>query len=198
MRVLPALVLAAAVWLSPAVTHAGETTGQAHAPPHASAPIPGPSREAGTPPPSPAQTPSALQAREQGGIMVLEAFTEAARSGAAEARPTRPRTVNARGRDMDHEAPPPPPGVGRKVSVRAYAYHLRGFTARGTRTRLGAVAVDPRVIPMGSRLYIPGYGWGRAVDTGGAIQGRKIDVWLPTMGQCLQWGIRDVTIIVVP
>ena len=45
---------------------------------------------------------------------------------------------------------------------------------------------------------MPAHGWGRAVDTGGAIQGGKIDVWLPTMAQCLQWGIRDVTITVVP
>lgn len=132
------------------------------------------------------------------GTLVVEAYTQAARAGVKEARPTRPRTVNARGRDVEHGAPPPPAGVGRRIPVKAYAYHLRGFTARGTRTRLGAIAVDPRVIPLGSKLYIPGYGWGRAVDTGGAIQGRKIDVWLPTMSQCMQWGIRDVTVIVVP
>lgn len=192
MRVLPALALAAAVLLSPAVTRAGEGLGQGPLPP-TSAPAATLSREAPM-----ATTDAAREALEGGGLLVLEAFTEAARAGAAEARPARPRTVNARGREDDHQAPPPAAGVGRKVRVTAYAYHLRGFTARGTRTKLGAVAVDPRVIPMGSKLYIPGYGWGRAVDTGGAIHGRKIDVWLPTMSQCMQWGVRDVTITVLP
>lgn len=148
-----------------------------------------------TPPPVPTE----VVVVEQGpGTLVVEAFTEAARTGVKEAQPVRPHTINARGRDVEHSAPPPPPGVGKRITVKAYAYHLRGFTARGTRTKLGTVAVDPRVIPLGSKLYIPGYGWGRAVDTGGAIQGRKIDVWLPTMSQCMQWGIRDVTVIVVP
>lgn len=148
-----------------------------------------------TPPPVPTEV---VVVDEGPGTLVVEAFTEAARAGVKEAQPVRPRTINARGRDVEHTAPPPGPGVGKRITVKAYAYHLRGFTARGTRTKLGTVAVDPRVIPLGSKLYIPGYGWGRAVDTGGAIQGRKIDVWLPTMSQCMQWGIRDVTVIVVP
>lgn len=154
-----------------------------------------PSHAAEVPVPAPTTT---VVVEKGPGILVVEAFTEAARVGAKEAKPVRPHTVNARGRDVEHQAPPPPPGVGKRITVKAYAYHLRGFTARGTRTKLGTVAVDPRVIPLGSKLYIPGYGWGRAVDTGGAIQGRKIDVWLPTMSQCMQWGIRDVTVIVVP
>jgi len=200
MRVLPALALVAVLWFSPAHTQAGEDTKEvpgrtAHTP--ATAPHPDPAPTPQVP------TASVDQARDQAGNLVTEAFTAAARSGADEARPVaapvaRPRTVNARAHGNNHQAPPPPPGVGRKVRVQAYAYHLRGFTARGTRTQLGTVAVDPRVIPMGSKIYIPGYGWGRAVDTGGAIQGRKIDVWLPTLSQCLQWGVRDITVTVVP
>lgn len=194
MRVLPALALVAVLWFSPALTQAREDSKEAsgrsaHAPATAPHLDPAPTPQAPTSPP------------DQAGKLITEAFTSAARSGAEEARPvpaSRPRTVNARAHGNDHQAPPPAPGVGRQVRVQAYAYHLRGFTARGTRTQLGTVAVDPRVIPMGSKIYIPGYGWGRAVDTGGAIQGRKIDVWLPTLSQCLQWGVRDVTITVVP
>jgi 3D (Asp-Asp-Asp) domain-containing protein len=198
MRVLPALALVVVLCLSPGLTQAREDSHEArsraaHTSAIASHPDPVPTPQI----PTDSETP----ARDQAGSLVTEAFTAAARSGADESRPrptTRPRTINARAHGNNHQAPPPAPGVGRKVRVQAYAYHLRGFTARGTRTQLGTVAVDPRVIPMGSKLYIPGYGWGRAVDTGGAIQGRKIDVWLPTLSQCLQWGVRDVTITVVP
>lgn len=90
------------------------------------------------------------------------------------------------------------PEGGRSISVMAYSYCLNGRTASGRYTAPGIVAVDTRVIPMGSKLYIPGYGWGVAADTGGAIQGAKIDVWFPSLGQCYQWGVRPVTIKVFP
>jgi 3D (Asp-Asp-Asp) domain-containing protein len=51
-----------------------------------------------------------------------------------------------------------------------------GVTATGTTVRKGAVAVDPRVIPLGTRMYIPGYGYGVAEDTGGAVIGNIIDL----------------------
>lgn len=90
------------------------------------------------------------------------------------------------------------PQGGRTLHVSAYSYCLRGRTASGRYTEHGVVAVDPRVIPLGSRLYIPGYGWAVAADTGGAIVGNKIDLWMPTLAQCYQWGVRPVTIQVFP
>ncbi len=81
-----------------------------------------------------------------------------------------------------------------ELSVRATAYCLRGRTATGTRAGPGAIAVDPRVIPLGSRVYVPGYGWGRAVDTGRLIRGRRVDVWLPSRGGCMRWGVRKVRV----
>jgi len=60
----------------------------------------------------------------------------------------------------------------------------------------GIVAVDPRVIPLGTRLYIPGYGEGVAADTGGAIIGNRIDLWMPTSTQAFAWGRRTVTITI--
>jgi 3D (Asp-Asp-Asp) domain-containing protein len=51
-----------------------------------------------------------------------------------------------------------------------------GSTATGTTVRKGTVAVDPRLIPLGTRMYIPGYGYGVAEDTGGAIVGNIIDL----------------------
>ena len=71
------------------------------------------------------------------------------------------------------------------------------MTSRGVQTRVGVIAVDPRIIPYGSKIYIPGYGWGTALDTGGAIKGNTIDIWMPTYNQCIQWGVRDLTIKVV-
>ena len=62
----------------------------------------------------------------------------------------------------------------------------------------GIVAVDPTVIPMGSRIAIPGYGMGVAADTGGAVAGARIDLWFPSVAQAHEWGTRTVTVTVYP
>ena len=80
------------------------------------------------------------------------------------------------------------------MTVVATAYALRGTTAVGLETRPGIIAVDPRVIPLGSKMFVPGYGEGVAADTGSAVKGAIIDVWLPTVEEALQWGRRTVTI----
>ena len=85
----------------------------------------------------------------------------------------------------------------RELKVRVSSYCLGGMTSRGVQTRVGVIAVDPNVIPYGSKIYVPGYGWGTALDTGGAIKGNTIDIWMPTYGQCMQWGVRYLTIKVV-
>jgi 3D (Asp-Asp-Asp) domain-containing protein/peptidoglycan hydrolase CwlO-like protein len=82
------------------------------------------------------------------------------------------------------------------LTVVATGYALQGNTASGMRVGWGAVAVDPSVIPLGSRLSIPAYGLGVAADTGGAIQGARIDLWFPTVAQARAWGSRTVTITV--
>ena len=84
------------------------------------------------------------------------------------------------------------------LTVDAYSYCYTSRTATGTYPSYGTIAVDPRVIPLGSKIYVPGYGWGTAQDTGGAIKGNKIDIWFPTQRQCYSWGIRTVKIKVVP
>jgi 3D (Asp-Asp-Asp) domain-containing protein len=96
-----------------------------------------------------------------------------------------------------YQAPPENAKSSITIQVVVRAYCLGGFTSRGTPTRVGAVAVDPGVIPFGSKMYIPGYGWGTALDTGGAIRGNSIDIWMPTYSQCMQWGVRTLTIKVV-
>jgi len=83
---------------------------------------------------------------------------------------------------------------GRTITVSSTGYALRGRTATGIRTAPGVVAVDPSVIPLGTRMTIPGYGEGIAADTGGAVRGNSIDLWFPSTAQALQWGRRTVTI----
>lgn len=69
-----------------------------------------------------------------------------------------------------------------------------GYTASGYRAGHGIVAVDPRVIPLGTRLYIPGYGFAIAGDTGGAIHGSRIDLGFDSLSDALQFGRRPVKV----
>jgi 3D (Asp-Asp-Asp) domain-containing protein/septal ring factor EnvC (AmiA/AmiB activator) len=88
----------------------------------------------------------------------------------------------------------PVAGGARTLTVTATAYTLHGTTATGAPVGYGVVAVDPSVIPLGTRMTIPGYGEGIAADTGGSIQGSVIDLWFPSAGQASAWGRRTVTI----
>ena len=69
-----------------------------------------------------------------------------------------------------------------------------GMTATGIPAKRGVVAVDPQVIPLGSQVYIPGYGHAIAADTGGAIQGHKIDLCIDTYQEAISFGRRQVTV----
>ena len=82
----------------------------------------------------------------------------------------------------------------RTLTVTSTGYSLSGRTSTGLPVGFGIVAVDPAVIPLGTRITIPGYGEGVAGDTGGAVQGMTIDLWFPTLAQALAWGRRTVTI----
>jgi 3D (Asp-Asp-Asp) domain-containing protein len=108
--------------------------------------------------------------------------------------------VETRAREVSATSPSQPaapisvaPG-GNSLTVVATGYSLPGRTATGVPTGWGVVAVDPSVIPLGTRMTIPGYGSGVAADTGSAIQGATIDLWFPTVAQARDWGRRTVTI----
>jgi 3D (Asp-Asp-Asp) domain-containing protein/peptidoglycan hydrolase CwlO-like protein len=90
--------------------------------------------------------------------------------------------------------PAPPPQSGSKVTVSSTGYCLRGTTATGIPVGWGVIAVDPSFIPLGTRMFVPGYGEGVAADTGSAVMGAIIDLWFPSCAQALQWGWRTVTI----
>ena len=72
-----------------------------------------------------------------------------------------------------------------------------GHTSIGLWPKRGIVAVDPRVIPYYTKLYIPGYGMAIAGDTGGAIVGTRIDLFMDSLHECYQWGRRGVEIYIL-
>ena len=90
--------------------------------------------------------------------------------------------------------PASPPGK-RRLTVSATCYDLPGTTATGIPVGPGVVAVDPSVIPLGTRMYIPGYGNGVAADVGGGVKGAIIDLWMRP-AECATWGRRTVTITI--
>lgn len=90
----------------------------------------------------------------------------------------------------------------KELSMEATAYAGDGITAMGTATvrnpnGISTVAVDPSVIPLGSKLYIPGYGYAIASDTGGAIKGNRIDLFMNSEAECNQFGRRQITVYIV-
>ncbi|NLJ97846.1 MAG: DUF348 domain-containing protein [Tissierellia bacterium] len=98
-------------------------------------------------------------------------------------------TMSATAYDLSYES------CGKRPGDRGY-----GITASGTKARRGVVAVDPRVIPLGTKLYIESldgtkdYGYAIAGDTGGAIKGNRIDLFFDTAGEVKRFGRRNVKV----
>lgn len=94
-------------------------------------------------------------------------------------------------------------GGRRILDMNASAYGPGGngpwgmTTAMGIRPRYGIVAVDPRIIPLGTRLYVEGYGSALAADTGSAIKGMRIDLFYPTDRQAYAYGRKRVKVMVL-
>lgn len=101
-------------------------------------------------------------------------------------------TMTATAYDLSYES------CGKRPGDRGY-----GITASGMRARRGVVAVDPRVIPLGTKLYIETpdgsivYGEAVAGDTGGAIKGNKIDLFMDSRSECMAFGRRKVNVYIL-
>ena len=89
--------------------------------------------------------------------------------------------------------------VIKTLTMESTAYYGHGITASGLKpvrnpNGISTIAVDPDVIPLGTKVYVSGYGLAIAADTGGAIKGNIIDVFLNTNEECISWGRRNVTV----
>ena len=90
--------------------------------------------------------------------------------------------------------------VSEAVHYMATAYSLRGKTASGRYVSQGMIAADPRVLPLGSRVRLEAGSWSGeylVADTGGAIRGRKIDIWTPSSREAMRFGRRKVKLTVL-
>jgi len=95
---------------------------------------------------------------------------------------------------------------GREVTVEATAYTAEcegciGITKTGVDLNANpdakVIAVDPSIIPLGSKVYVEGYGYATAEDTGGAIKGNRIDVFVPEQNDAIQWGRKQVKVTII-
>ncbi|MFE4429523.1 LysM peptidoglycan-binding domain-containing protein [Peribacillus butanolivorans] len=93
--------------------------------------------------------------------------------------------------------------IEKEITVRATAYTAdcqgcSGTTATGIDLKANpdakVVAVDPSVIPLGSKVYVEGYGYATAEDTGSAIKGNRVDIFIPNEQDALNWGVKNVKI----
>jgi uncharacterized protein YabE (DUF348 family) len=87
--------------------------------------------------------------------------------------------------------------VMKAITVSATAYPAGGRTYSGLPAQPGVISVDPSVIPLGSRVYIPGFGVMIAADRGTAIIGNRIDICMSTYAEAAAWGRRTITIYVL-
>jgi 3D (Asp-Asp-Asp) domain-containing protein len=96
--------------------------------------------------------------------------------------------------------------IEKEITVRATAYTADcqgciGITATGVDLKANpdakVVAVDPSVIPLGSKVYVEGYGYATAEDTGSAIKGNRVDIFIPNEQDALNWGVKNVKVQVL-
>lgn len=90
----------------------------------------------------------------------------------------------------------------KQISAKVTAYTpydagCNGVTATGAAAKEGVIAVDPSVIPLGTKVYIPGYGVAVAADTGGAIKGNRIDVCFSTKADAYNWGVKNLSVYIL-
>ncbi|MGW9526320.1 3D domain-containing protein [Paenibacillus terrae] len=101
-------------------------------------------------------------------------------------------TVTATGYTAGYES------TGKRPSHPGYGITYSGVKVRRDKNTLSTIAADPKTFPLGSILYIPGYGYGIVADTGSAIKGNKIDLYFKTTRQVYsEWGKKEVDVQII-
>jgi 3D (Asp-Asp-Asp) domain-containing protein len=129
-------------------------------------------------------------------VRALETLAATARRDVVRAREIVRPQPHGGGADTSPVPPAPPApslAAGSTLAVASTAYSLPGHTASGLPVGQGVCATDPRVIPLGTRFDVPGYGPCVAADTGSAVVGATIDIWMPG-AQASVYGRQTITI----
>jgi peptidoglycan hydrolase CwlO-like protein len=122
--------------------------------------------------------------------------TEITASAPASAEPSQPAEPSEPAPVASPSEADVSPEPGRQVTVSATKYCLTGTTATGMPVQVGVIATDPSYIALGTRMYVPGYGEGVAADTGGAVVGWTIDLWVPSCAEADAYGRQSLTITI--
>jgi 3D (Asp-Asp-Asp) domain-containing protein len=105
--------------------------------------------------------------------------------------------------EIENLSEPKIAALNEKLSSRSFtatAYCLKGRTASGAGVRRGIVAADSRVLPLGTRISLNAGSYSGSylvADTGGAVKGRKLDIWVPSCSEAIRFGRRNVTVAVI-
>lgn len=158
-------------------------------------------------------TDATVQSDEKAEAAAEKPTPEAAPKKADPAPNRAPKAAQPKKEKADQPAPKPvshktstKAHSGQKITVEATGYTANcegcsGITATGVNLNSNpdakVIAVDPSVIPLGTKVYVPGYGTAVAADTGGAINGNRIDINFATRDQALQFGRKNVTITIL-
>ena len=142
------------------------------------------------------------QQQQQSSKTNQEAIQTAGTSAAdiATANTSNPAASTERPRETTAAAPATVEKAAPSLNFEATAYSLRGRTASGAQTTTGVIAADPRVLPLGSRVRIEAGSYtGEYVvaDTGGAVKGKRIDIWTPSTREAMRFGRRTVKLTVL-
>ena len=127
--------------------------------------------------------------------------TDAAEDGAAEAKKAEAAPLAETKAAIDKtETGAEAEATSPAVTFTATAYSLRGRTASGSGVRRGIIAADRRVLPLGTRVRLEAGSYSGeyvVADTGGAVRGRKIDIWMPQTSEAMRFGRRPVKLTIL-
>ncbi|MHC6181350.1 3D domain-containing protein [Clostridium sp. JNZ X4-2] len=87
--------------------------------------------------------------------------------------------------------------TGKRPGDSGFGITASGTVAKRSSGNYSSIAVDPRVIPLGTKLYVEGYGYAIAEDTGGAIKGNRVDLFFNSGSEAVNWGVKWVNVYVI-